>query len=48
MFDYFSVKRLKIEEAGDCDFDGLFIRRNHAIEVVTADRMVLDNIESLF
>ncbi|MBC7605574.1 MAG: hypothetical protein H7199_01275 [Burkholderiales bacterium] len=38
VFDYFSVKRLKIEEAGDCDLDGLFIRLNHAIDVVTAER----------
>ena len=48
MFDYFNAERLKTEEAGDCDFDGLFIRLIHAIEVVTADRTVLDNIESLF
>ncbi len=46
--DHVRVERSEIEEAGEYDLDGLFIRLNHAIDTVGAKRVVLDTIESLF
>lgn len=46
--DHVRVERSEIEEAGDYDLDGLFIRLNHAIDSIGAKRVVLDTIESLF
>lgn len=46
--DYVRVERSEIEETGEYDLEGLFIRLNHAIETVGAKRVVLDTIESLF
>ena len=46
--DYVRVERSEIEEAGEYDLDGLFVRLNHAIDTVNAKRVVLDTIESLF
>jgi circadian clock protein KaiC len=46
--DYVRVERSEIEEAGEYDLDGLFIRLGHAIDTVKAKRVVLDTIESLF
>ncbi|KGO86172.1 KaiC 1 [Flavobacterium rivuli WB 3.3-2 = DSM 21788] len=46
--DYVRVERSEIEEAGEYDLDGLFIRLAHAIDTVKATRVVLDTIESLF
>lgn len=46
--DYVRVERSEIEEAGEYDLDGLFIRLSHAIDTVKATRVVLDTIESLF
>jgi circadian clock protein KaiC len=46
--DYVRVERSEIEEAGEYDLDGLFIRLSHAIDSVKATRVVLDTIESLF
>nr|MBP6672759.1 circadian clock protein KaiC [Bacteroidota bacterium] len=37
-----------IEQSGEFDLEGLFIRIHHAIEIVGAKRIVLDTIESLF
>ncbi|KIQ22954.1 KaiC 1 [Flavobacterium sp. MEB061] len=46
--DYVRVERSEIEEAGEYDLDGLFIRLGHAIDSIKATRVVLDTIESLF
>jgi circadian clock protein KaiC len=46
--DHVRVERSEIEETGDYDLDGLFIRIGHAIDSVGAKRIVLDTIESLF
>ena len=46
--DYVRVERSEIEETGEYDLEGLFIRLGHAIESVGAKRVVLDTIEALF
>jgi circadian clock protein KaiC len=46
--DFVRVERSEIEETGEYDLEGLFIRLNHAIDSVGAKRVVLDTIESLF
>jgi circadian clock protein KaiC len=46
--DHVRVERSEIEEAGEYDLDGLFIRLGHAIDSINAKRVVLDTIESLF
>ena len=46
--DYVRVERSEIEETGEYDLDGLFVRLDHAIRTVGARRVVLDTIESLF
>ena len=46
--DYVHVDRSEIEETGDYDLEGLFIRLGYAIDSVGAKRVVLDTIESLF
>ena len=46
--DYVHVDRSQIEENGEYDLEGLFIRLDHAVKMVGAKRVVLDTIESLF
>jgi circadian clock protein KaiC len=46
--DYVRVERSEIEETGEYDLEGLFIRLEHAIQTVGAKRVVLDTVESLF
>jgi circadian clock protein KaiC len=46
--DYVRVERTEIEEAGEYDLEGLFVRLGLAIDSVGARRVVLDTIESLF
>lgn len=46
--DHVRVERSEIDEAGEYDLDGLFIRLAHAIDSVKAKRVVLDTIETLF
>jgi len=46
--DYVRVERSEIEETGEYDLEGLFIRLGHAIDSIGAKRVVLDTIESLF
>src|SRR6266404_4400250 len=48
LIDYVRVERSEIEETGEYDLEGLFIRLNHAIDSIGARRVVLDTIESLF
>jgi circadian clock protein KaiC len=46
--DYVHVERAEIEETGEYDLEGLFIRLGHAIASIGARRVVLDTVESLF
>ena len=46
--DHIRVERSEIEETGDYDLEGLFIRLGFAIDSIGAKRVVLDTIESLF
>jgi circadian clock protein KaiC len=46
--DYVRVERSEIEETGEYDLEGLFVRLDYAIQSVGARRVVLDTIESLF
>jgi circadian clock protein KaiC len=46
--DYDRVERSEIEETGEYDLEGLFVRLDHAIRSIGAKRVVLDTIESLF
>ena len=46
--DYVRVERGEIEESGEYDLEGLFVRLDYAIKKVGAKRVVLDTIESLF
>jgi circadian clock protein KaiC len=46
--DYVRVERSEIEETGEYDLEGLFVRLDHAIRSIGAKRVVLDTIESLF
>lgn len=46
--DYVRVERSEIEETGEYDLEGLFVRLDYAIQSIGAKRVVLDTIESLF
>jgi circadian clock protein KaiC len=46
--EYVRVERAEIEETGEYDLEALFIRLDHALSSIGADRIVLDTIESLF
>jgi circadian clock protein KaiC len=46
--DHVRVERSEIEETGEYDLEGLFIRLGCAIDSIGAKRVVLDTIESLF
>jgi circadian clock protein KaiC len=48
LVDYIRIERTEIEEAGEYDLDGLFIRLGHAIDSIGAKRIALDTIEVLF
>ncbi|HTE39515.1 MAG TPA: circadian clock protein KaiC, partial [Steroidobacteraceae bacterium] len=48
LLDYVRVERSEIEETGEYDLEGLFIRLGHAIDSIGAKRVVLDTIEALF
>ena len=46
--DYVYIERSEIDETGDYDLEGLFVRLGHAIDSLGAKRVVLDTIEVLF
>jgi circadian clock protein KaiC len=48
IIDHVRVERSEIEETGDYDLEGLFIRLGHAIDSIGAKRVVLDTVEVLF
>lgn len=46
--DFVRIERSEIDETGDYDLEGLFIRLGAAIDSIGAKRVVLDTIENLF
>ena len=48
VIDFVRIERSEIDETGDYDLEGLFIRLSAAIDGIGARRVVLDTIENLF
>jgi len=48
VLDFVNVDPSEIEESGEYDLEGLFIRLGHAIDSIGAKRVVLDTIEAIF
>ena len=48
ILDYVFIERSEIEETGEYDLEGLFLRLGHAIDQIGAKRVVLDTLEALF
>ncbi len=48
VIDHVRIERSEIEETGEYDLEGLFIRLGHAVQSVGAKRVVLDTVEALF
>jgi circadian clock protein KaiC len=48
VLDYVHVERSEVQESGEYDLEGLFVRLNHAIDSIGAKRVVLDSLEALF
>lgn len=46
--DHVRVERGEIEESGEYDLEGLFVRLGFAVDAIGAKRIVLDTIETLF
>jgi circadian clock protein KaiC len=46
--DHIHIDRSEIEETGEYDLEGLFIRLGYAIDSIGAKRVVLDTLENLF
>jgi circadian clock protein KaiC len=46
--DYVHIDKAEIEETGEYDLSGLFVRLDHAIKTMKAKRLLLDTIENLF
>jgi circadian clock protein KaiC len=46
--DYVSVEPREIQESGDYDLEGLFIRLQSAVDAVGAKRVMFDTIEAIF
>jgi circadian clock protein KaiC len=46
--DYVHIERSEIEETGEYDLEGLFIRLGYAIDAIGAKRVALDTVEALF
>jgi circadian clock protein KaiC len=48
VIDYVHIERSEVQESGEYDLEGLFVRLNHAIDSIGAKRVVLDTLETLF
>ena len=48
LVDHVHIERSEIQETGEFDLEGLFIRLGYAIDTIGAKRVVLDTIEALF
>jgi len=48
IIDYVRIERSEIEETGEYDLEGLFIRLGYAIDSIGAKRVAMDTVEVLF
>ncbi|MBC7838200.1 MAG: circadian clock protein KaiC [Nitrospiraceae bacterium] len=48
LIEHVLLERRDIQESGEFNLEGLFIRLEHAIDAIGAKRVVIDSIESLF
>lgn len=48
LVDYVHIAREEIQDTGEFDLEGLFVRLEHAIDSIGAGRVVLDTVESIF
>jgi circadian clock protein KaiC len=48
VIDYVHIERSEIEETGEYDLEGLFVRLSYAIDSIGAKRVVLDTVEAIF
>jgi len=48
VIDHVRIERAEIEESGEYDLEGLFVRLAYAIDSIGAKRVVLDTVEALF
>jgi circadian clock protein KaiC len=48
VLDYVHIERSEVQETGEYDLEGMFVRLNHAIDSIGAKRVVLDTLEVLF
>jgi circadian clock protein KaiC len=48
VLDHVVIEHSEIEDTGEYDLEGLFIRLGHAIDSIGAKRLVLDTVEALF
>ncbi len=48
LIDYIHIDRGEIEETGEYNLDGLFVRLEHAVQEIHAKRVLLDTVETLF
>jgi circadian clock protein KaiC len=46
--DHIYIERSLIEESGEYDLEGLFVRLGHAVDSIGAKRVLLDSLEALF
>src|SRR5256885_6353648 len=46
--DYVHIEPSEIQETGEYDLEGLFIRLQHAVDSIKAKRVVLDTLEAVF
>jgi circadian clock protein KaiC len=46
--EFVHIERSELEETGEYDLEGLFIRLGHAIDSIGAKRVVIDTVEALF
>jgi len=46
--DHVHIEPGEVQESGEYDLEGLFVRLNHAIDSIGAKRVVLDTLEALF
>ncbi len=48
ILEYVRIEPSEIQETGEYDLEGLFIRLQHAVDTIGAKRVVLDTIEAIF
>src|ERR1035437_9008664 len=48
VIDYVHMEPVEVQESGEYDLEGLFVRLNHALDSIGAKRVVLDTLEALF